>query len=261
VFVRGVGLQALRRQGAAMAWWVVALAFVSGFLVTAAKTAETQLAESLGSSPFFKELFGGTNIGTNNGFLAVIVFFFMPLVVAIFAGMIANRWATDLDNGRLELVLSAPRSRWRVILERYGAVLAAAVAAPLGIWLGILLCAQAIGFSLDAGRVALASLGMLPLELITASLVYALAGLMPPGAIMGIMSVFLGISFLAEILKALLKLPDWVLNLSIFHQYGNPILDGLNWQTFAGMLLIAAALLALGVWQFSMRDVDRGVIN
>jgi ABC-2 type transport system permease protein len=261
VWVRDVGLQALRRQGPAMFWWVVALAVVSGFLVNVAKSAETQLAESLGGSQLFKELFGGTNIGTNNGFLSVIVFGFMPLVVAIFAGMIANRWATDLDSGRLELVLSTPVPRWRVVLERYGAVLAAAVAAPLFIWLGILLFAQASSFSVDVGRVAVASFGMLPLELITVSLVYALAGLMAPGAIMGVMSAFLGISFLGEILKTLLKLPDWVLNLSIFHQYGNPLLDGLNWGAFVGMLGVAAVLLLLSLWQFSARDVDRGEVE
>ncbi len=237
---------------------MAALAAFSGYLVIVAKTSEKQLADALGGSPLVKQLFGGINIGTNNGFLTLIVFFYMPLVVAIFAGIMANRWATDLDNGRLELVLGTPVPRWRVALERYGAVLVAAVAALLFIWLGILLFAQASSFSVDAGRVAVASLAMLPLELITVSLVFALAGLIPPGAVIGIMSVFLGVSFLAYLLKTLLKLPDWVLNLSIFHQYGTPLLDGLNWGAFVGMLLVALALLALGVWQFAVRDVEVG---
>jgi ABC-2 type transport system permease protein len=256
-FVRGIGLQALRRQGPAMLWWVVALAAFSGYLVIVAKTSEKQIADALGSSTFVRQLFSSTNIGTNNGFLALAIFFYIPLVVAIFAGIMANRWATDLDAGQLELVLGSPQSRWRVILERYSTVLVAALAAPLFIWLAILLVAQASGFSLDAGRVAEASFGMLPLELITASLVYALAGLIPSGAIIGIMSAFLGVSFLGETLKTLLDLPDWVLNFSIFHQYGSPLLHGLNWGPFVGMLGVALALLAVGVWQFSMGDIDR----
>ena len=258
VGVRGVGVQALRRQGAAMVWWVVALAIFSGYLVIVAKTSEKQLADALGSSPLLKQLLSGTNIGTNNGFLTLAIFFYMPLVVAIFAGIMANRWATDLDAGRLELVLGTPVPRWRVVLERYAAVLAAAVAAPLCIWLAILLVAQASSFSVDAGRAAEASFGMLPLALITASLVYALAGVIPPGAVIGVMSAFLGVSFLADVLKTLLKLPDWVLNLSIFHQYGTPLLDGLNWGAFVGMLLVALAMLAVGAWQFSARDVEVG---
>jgi putative exporter of polyketide antibiotics len=106
--------------------------------------------------------------------------------------------------------------------------------------------------------VAVASIGILPLELITASLVFALAGLIPPGAVIGIMSAFLGLSFVAELLKTPLKLPDWVAGLSIYQQYGSPVLDGLNWGAFVGMLIIALALLAVGVWQFSARDVERG---
>lgn len=260
-WVRGIGVQAVRRQGTATLWWAAALAVFSGYLVIVAKTAEKQLQDLMGSSPFIKQLFSGANLGTNNGFLSALVFFYIPLIVTIFAGLMAYRWATDLDAGRLEMVLGAPVSRWRVLLERYAAVVGASVVVLLGIWLGIVLFAQASGFSIDVGRVAVASVGMLPLELVTASLVYALAGLLPPGAVVGIMSAFVGVSFLAEGLKTLLKLPDWALNLSIFHQYGTPILDGLNWGAFAVMLLIAAALLALGGVQFRARDLDRGAVE
>lgn len=258
VWLRGVGLQALRRQGVAMFWWIVSLSIFAGYLVVVAQSSEKQLQDLIGNSAVGQQLFSGANIGTNNGFLSVLVFGYIQLLLPIFAGIMAYGWATDLDNGRLELTLSAPQSRWRVILARYGAVLGAAFITTVCIWLAIMLVAQVSGFSVEAGRVAQASLGMLPLELITASLVFALAGLLPPGLVIGIMSVFLGVSFLADTLRTLLKLPEWAINLSIFHQYGSPIMDGLNWGAFGGMLAIALALLALGGWQFAARDVDRG---
>jgi ABC-2 type transport system permease protein len=261
VFLRGVGARALRRQGPAMVGWVAALAGGSGVFVLIAKAAERGLAQSLSGSSILQHLFTGTNLTTKNGFLTVSLFSYMPLVVAIFAGVMANRWVTDLDTGRLELVLSTPVPRWRVVLERYAAVLVAAVAAPLFMCLAILLAAQTVGFSLDAGRVAAATFGMLPLELITASLVYALAGVIPPGAVIGLMSAFLGVSFLADLLQTLLKLPDWVLNLSIFQQYGTPLLHDLHWGALVGMLLVALALLLLGVWQFCARSVDQGAFG
>ncbi|MFI5273629.1 MAG: ABC transporter permease subunit [Ktedonobacterales bacterium] len=261
VWVRGVGVQALRRQGAAMSWWTISLAVVAGYLVLIAKTTEKQLQDLVGSSSFFKQLFSGTNLSTNSGFLSVLVFGYIPLLLPLFSGIIAYRWATDLDKGRLELVLSTPHSRWRVMLERYTAVVVAAVTATLGIWLAIVLCAQAAGFAIDGGRVAEAAIGMLPLALITASLVFALAGLLPPAAVIGIMAVFLAVSFLADLLRTALNLPSWALNFSMFHQYGSPVLDGLNWGAFVGMLVAALALLALGGWQFSARDVDRGAIQ
>src|SRR5262249_16719316 len=139
VWVRSIGVQALRRQGNAIFWWVLALGILSGYFVLVAKAAEQQLAEALGNSPLLHQLFVGPDIGTNDGFLAALVFGYLPVVVAVFAGLIAYRWATDLDNGRLELVLSTPPSRWRVLLERYAAVLVAATAMVLVVWLAIVL--------------------------------------------------------------------------------------------------------------------------
>jgi hypothetical protein len=44
----------------------------------------------------------------------------------------------------------------------------------------------------------------------------------------------------------------------MYHQYGAPVLNGLNWGAFAGMLGVALVLLGLGIWQFSARDVEVG---
>jgi ABC-2 type transport system permease protein len=264
VFVRGIGLQALCRNGAEMLWWIVSLTVVTGFFVLLANSLEHQIQSLLSTSSnntyssLLAKLFSGADITTNAGFLEVLVYGFMPLLIPLFAGLIAYHWATDLDSGRFELVLSTQQPRWRIMLARYGAVLAGVVVATLAIWLAVVVCAQATGIAFDGGRVAEASLGILPLALITASLVYALASLVPPGAVIGIMAAFLGISYLADLLQAFLKLPSWVLNFSMFHQYGAPILSGLNWGAFVGMLFVALALLAVGVWQFSVRDVDVG---
>jgi ABC-2 type transport system permease protein len=123
------------------------------------------------------------------------------------------------------------------------------------VWLAIMLVATGTGFAVDVGRVAQASIGMAPLALITASLVFALSRWASPGAGIGIMAIFLAVSYLLELLRSLLKLPGWIVNLSMFHQYGTPIVDGLNWAAFAGMLLIAAVLLGAAVRQFSVADV------
>ena len=258
VWGRGVGVQSFRRQAVAMFWWIVGIAVAAGYLVIVAKTSEKQLHDLMSGSSLFQQLFSGADIGTNNGFLSVLVFGYIQVVVAIFIGLLAYRWTTDLQKGRLELVLSTPTPRWRVILERYAAVVAAAVAAVLAIWLAVILFAQASGFEVDAGRVFVASVGMLPLALVTASLVYALSGRLPPGLVIGIMSAFVAVSYLMDLLRTLLHLPGWALDFSIFHQYGTPMLSGLNWAGFAGMLAVAAALLALGGWQFITGDMERG---
>lgn len=258
VWVRGVGVQAFRRQAVAMSWWIFGIALAAGYLVVVAKTSEKQLQDLMSGNSLFTQLFSGANIGTNNGFLSVLVFGYIQVVVAIFIGLLAYRWTTDLRKGRLELALSTPTPRWRVILERYAAVVAASLAVVLAIWLAIMVFAQAAGFGVGAGRVFVASLGLLPLALVTASLVYALSGRLPAGLVIGVMATFVAVSYLEDLLRTLLHLPRWALDFSIFHQYGTPMLNGLNWGGFVGMLVVAAALLAVGGWQFAMSDLERG---
>jgi ABC-2 type transport system permease protein len=258
VWTRSIGPQAIRRQANATIWWIVSLSIFAGYMVIVARTSEKQLAKLIGSSSFIKQLYNGTNIGTNSGFLSVLVFGYLPLLICIFAGIMASRWATDLDTGQLELVLGTPQPRPRVVFQRYSAVLVAVLITTLCVWLAIVLFAWGVGFSLDIGRVAEASAGTVPLALITASLVFALSGRISHTAVVGIMAVFLGVSYLADLLRTLLRLPAWVVNLSIFHAYGTPILTGLDWGAFAVMLGIAAAVLVLGTWQFSVRDVQLG---
>ena len=261
VWLRSIGLQAMRRQLVAMCWWIAAIAVIAGYMVAIARTTEKQFQDLLGSSPFFQKLFSGTDLGTNSGFISVLVFGYIPPIVTVFAGILAYRWATDLDKGRMELVLSTPQSRWRLVLERFAAVTVAAVGVTVCTWIAVMIAAQSNGLAIDGGRVAAASVGLLPLELITAGLVFALAGLLPPGAVIGIMSAYLGIAFMADLLKTLLQLPTWALDLSMFHQYGTPMLTGMNWGAFIWMLLVAAALVGLGGWQFVHRDVDRGAVD
>jgi ABC-2 type transport system permease protein len=76
--------------------------------------------------------------------------------------------------------------------------------------------------------------------------------------VLGIVTAYIALAFLAEFLKALLNLPDWVLSLSIFHQYGSPVTDGMNWGAFLGMTGVALVLLLIGLVQFRYVDVERG---
>ena len=112
-------------------WWLVALVIYAGWVTMLARSMEGLLRTIYANTPTLTRLFGGQDIGTNAGFLAGAVFAFVPVVTVIFAEALALTFATDLDRGRMELVLSTPRSRSRIVLERFSAVCAAAVAAPI----------------------------------------------------------------------------------------------------------------------------------
>lgn len=256
--VRAVWLQALARQSTATFWWVASLFLVTGFLVILTRDIVGQVAATLFNNPNLEKLLNGQNLATNAGFLAGILYLYLPLVVSLFAGLLAYRWSSDLDQGRLELVLSTPEPRSRALLERYAAVAIAAAGAAVSVWVAILAGEYVTGLSLDFGHVTLSALGLLPLELVTAALVYVLAGLFGPGLVLGILSAFLALSFLIDEVRLLLHLPSWVQNLSIFHQYGSPLTAGLNWGAFFGMLGVAVVLLVLSEVLFTQRDVASG---
>ena len=49
------------------------------------------------------------------------IFTLLAVVVAAFAVTLANRWAADEEEGRLELLLGTPQARQLVILARFAA--------------------------------------------------------------------------------------------------------------------------------------------
>ncbi len=251
---QSVGLRALAAQGASAFWWIVGLTAYTLLLAGITKTMITQMS-SFFSSPLLAKLFNGSNLATNNGFLNSLVFSLLPVGMVFFAVVMAFGWASDLDNKRVETTLSAPLPRWRMLLERFGVVVLFSVLAAFFVWLGVVVAAVMTGLSIDVGGVAAASFGVLPLELIAAGLVYALAGRLSAYTTLGIVGGLVLISFFMSFLKELLKLPDWAENLSIFQQYGAPLTNGINWGATIVMLVITVAFVVIGAWQFSRSDV------
>ena len=49
---------------AAVVWWVVALVIFAGFMVSIAKTFETQIKQLLGTNPGYAKLFSGADLSS-----------------------------------------------------------------------------------------------------------------------------------------------------------------------------------------------------
>ncbi len=125
-------------------------------------------------------------------------------------------------------------------------------------WLALTIGAQFINLSIDQGKLLAASFSMLPPALIAIGLVYALSGRLRYGAVLGIVTAYLVLSYLQESLEGNIQFPGWVMSLSVFHLYGNPIFLGMNWTNFLGMTAVAIALLIIGLVQFRYVDVEVG---
>jgi ABC-2 type transport system permease protein len=258
VSVRSIGLRALSAQGWTSFWWLLGIVAWCAFLVLLIPSAQVPLKKALAQSPGLNKIYNSNAIATNAGFLGLLVFGLGIVIVVIFAMSLALTWAGDLENGHLELVLATPRSRLRIMLERFGAALLMVLLASVLAWLTTIIAVQIGNISVDQGHVIAASFSMLPLALIIVGLVYALAGRLRYGTLLGIVTAYVALGFLVEFLKALLNLPNWLISLSIFHLYGSPMTDGMNWGAFLGMTGAAVVLLVIGLVQFRYADVERG---
>lgn len=253
----GIVSRTLGANWTTIAWWTFGIGLFALYGVFIAKAALQAIASVITQSPFMQHLFSGEDMSTNNGFVAGIIFSFTPFVAVLAAIFFALNWASDLDQGQMETMLSnAPVARWRLPLERYILVVAGSVSLGLVTFVGAWLGSVATGLTLDYGALLRASLAMIPLMLLAGALVFALAGKLSSGTILGLVGGLASLSFMLELLRDFFpKAPDWVMNLSIFHVYGQPMTGSVNWTGMTVMLVLAAALLALGTWLFTRADL------
>jgi len=256
--LRGPGTLALHAALPGIAAWTGGLAALTLLVIGITPTTKNSVAATLQESPAFAQLFKAAGLTSDAGFLSGLLFFFLPLLLALYALTIAGGWARDLDAGRDELALGTPLSRLRLYLASCGATVAALALAPLILWLIALLGIRIWGLQVGAGPLLAAFVGLIPLELPFAALVYLGAGRLATGALSGIIGALIALIFMLELLGPLLAWPGWLLGLSPFHQYGAPIVEGPRWGAWLILTAIAAIIAALGLVRFGRADLQRG---
>jgi polyether ionophore transport system permease protein len=258
VSTRAVSLRTLAASGWSSFWWLLGMvAFCAAILYITPSLAKP-FYNAVQQTPWLAQLFFDTPTNTNTGVLGTLLFTFLPALVVIFGLVLALKWAADLEDGRLELIFSTPQARLRVLLERFGANVLVVLLAPVLTWLVLIIGAQLINLNINQGRVLAASFSMFPLALITIGLVYALAGRLRYGAVLGLVTAYLALSYLEETLEGLVPIPSWIGQISIFHLYGNPIFGVLDWGHVLGMTGVGIVLLVIGLVQFRYVDVQLG---
>jgi ABC-2 type transport system permease protein len=250
-----MSLHTLYTQVGAAFWWLIGIIFYTAWGTSLIPSILQPLQDLLKNNPVLDKILNATNTANVLGY---IVFQFIPLTVIIYTMIQALQWSTNLDTGRMELVLSTPHTRIRLFWEHFLVVLLQVIIAPVLVWLAVLLSAQASNIAVDNGHIAAASFGILPIELVIVSLIYACAGRLRSTMIVSLITLYLICAFMLEWLHSLLNLPDWINWLSLFHAYGNPITDGWQWTPNIVMIGIALVLLIIGIVQFSTGDIDKG---
>jgi ABC-2 type transport system permease protein len=179
----------------------------------------------------------------------------VPVLATIYeqrVGLLA--WMVSI--ALLAMVLSQPAARWRVALEREGALLVATTLIASVGSLVTLWAADAQGISLGIGPIVVATALLLPFGLTFGSLGAALAGWIPRATVL-LLSGYAVVAYFLTQLAPLFRWPGWVENLSVFYLYGTPLTTGVYWTGFWILVAVIGTGMTIGLWSFQRRDVGR----
>lgn len=244
----------LRRALPGALVWGSCLALYIALIVPYLNDIHASMAELL-KSDFYK-LLGFGDLASNENLLSLIFFVFATALIAAYSVMLVASWTGDETEGRLELLLANPVSRWRWQVNRAVIALLSTALALIICWLTFLVTCELANVTVDNEKVAEAFIGMWVLSAIILGVGFGLAGIVPRQTV-AILSGLVVVSYLLELLREALKFPGWITDLSIFHQYGQPMMNGLNWPAQFIMLAIAALgglVAGLGFWR---RDIAK----
>jgi ABC-2 type transport system permease protein len=253
-----------RRRG--LVWWMLGMAALALLTVAFWPSLRDQagLADFLESfPPELLALFGIENaqeLLTPAGFVSSRLYASIgPILLTVFAISVGTSViAGEEDRGTMDLLLSQPVARRRLVLEGTAAmvVLVTILAATL---LGVLFATNPVfDLQFSGSAIVAANVGVALLALVYGSLALAVGGLTGNRAItLGVSTavVVFGwfINALAEIVDELRPAQE----ISPFHWFlqGTPLARGWDWPANALMAVVAVALVIIAVWAFERRDV------
>jgi ABC-2 type transport system permease protein len=233
--------------------WALGLALLAGFLTSIAKT----MVDAFGSSdiPLLRAYFERAGINAYADFVGVIWFSTLLLLISLFVVAQVNGWAADDAEGRLEVILSAPVSRARVVVERIAALVFASALIVAASSLAVYLTARSTGISLPGGRFVVASAAVLPVGYAFAGIGHALVGWRPRVAVVALGALAV-VGYFAQQFVPLFQWPDWVNNISLYALYGTPMSKD-DWSGIATLVGIGTIGTAVAVAAMRRRDVGR----
>ena len=183
----------------------------------------------------------------------------LPLVLLIFAiARGSSAIAGEEEHGTLDLLLSYPLARWRVVAEKFGAMVIATLIVAFVFWVVLAIGAAAVGMDISIARLAEVTLSGALLGLTFGALALALGcATGKRGFSIGVASALGVVAYFFNALAPLVESLEPSRMLSPFYYYigADPLTNGLNPGHVAVLIGLTAVLLAVALFTFNRRDL------
>jgi ABC-2 type transport system permease protein len=208
-----------------------------------------------------RNLIGTVSFATPEGYLQTELFTFVaPILLLVYAISAGSRAiAGEEEAGSLDLLLSVPIRRRRVLLDKFWAMLVVTLGLVCLMWLTVIACGALFDLRPDLGNFTGASLLSFLLAVAFGSIALAVGCMTGnKGLAIGVPSGIALITFLVNMFQPSVDWLDPFRWISPFYYYsgGDPMINGLD--ASHALVLAAIAVVALGValWTFERRDLE-----
>jgi ABC-2 type transport system permease protein len=242
------------RLGVSIAWGV-GIGIYAALIAGSAK----QFSEVILSLPqiqdYLSVLYPDIDLLQPSGLLQLAFYSFGTLLVGLAGASFLAGWSSDETEDRLDLILSSPISRARWFVRSGTGVMAA-----IGILVGLVAAILAVAVAQAGGEVRDVVLGTLILGLAAAAFAgigFAVGGVIRASLAAPVAAIAILVTFLLDTIGAALKLPDPILQLSLFKHLGQPMAGVYDPVGIVAAAVLAVGGLAVGAWGLQRRDLDR----
>lgn len=258
--------EVLRRHWRVALYWGLGLGFLA--YITAIMIRDDKMLKQFADlvrtlPPALLKMFGGMDavvMTTPEGFLATAIFtrtLLLMTIYAVISGM--NISANEEEQGILDVVLSLPVPRWRVLVEKYLVYALGSVIIVACVGAGIFLGMTNAVVPINTSKVSEALIGLLPGAWFTLALTaFCGAWFRSRGVALGVASGLVVVSYFIDSIGQLVE--GWLnsIRLLSFFSYYSPsdvIFNGLNIGYFAFITLLALVLVIASTLCFQRRDI------
>jgi ABC-2 type transport system permease protein len=234
--------------------WSLGLSLYAVVIISTANQVLEPMIEIARSGGLIGALLG--EIASTEGFLAVALFINLPLFATIYSIVQIESWASEEEEGHLGMLLAMPVPREQVLIARYAATLLGLLTILIITGIAIVLSAWAADVALDSARVWGGLFALIPVVMLVSAFGLCAATWLPrPSIAVPITIAIVAAMFLLEVFGTLFRWPEEIRNLSIFHLYGRPLLEGIKWAAFTALTLATLLFAASSFVGFRRRDL------